>query len=362
MKTRYRKMIIFFWVACQVVAFSLLFPTHVYADDCLSDPLNAADCMRTGGVRQGVSVVISVAGTLATILVTVLGGAAATAQTTTKEEKPEEDTKDDQGKREDPCQSLQDTFQLAKMKQEMLLQAYITWTNTIKALDELYWNTSKAGYWSGVVDVGFLAGSVFGRPLGGLWELGGKKILGDTLKQKLIEAAIKNVIKNSLKDVNTILDPAELASKLSQDVGKKYLQELITKEITSSIMQDYLSQGLRAGGFDGATVKFLDRIAGYDKITKIVKDSYAAPVADFLGDTLSLFNAGMDALATKEKLEIIRQRLNAARDMKFQAEQALEDANYEVERVRDAYNSCTQGDSYQRYLRYLEFLKLPRQG
>jgi len=82
MKTSYRKMIIFFWVACQVVAFSLLFPTHVYADDCLTDPLNAADCMRTGGFRQGTSVVISVAGTLATILVTMLGGAAATAQTT----------------------------------------------------------------------------------------------------------------------------------------------------------------------------------------------------------------------------------------------------------------------------------------
>jgi len=79
MKTSYRKMIIFFWVACQVVAFSLLFPTHVYADDCLTDPLNAADCMRTGGFRQGTSVVISVAGTLATILVNVLGGAATAA-------------------------------------------------------------------------------------------------------------------------------------------------------------------------------------------------------------------------------------------------------------------------------------------
>ena len=79
MKTRYRKMIIFFLIACQVVAFSLLFPTQVYADDCLSDPLNAADCMRTGGFRQGVAVVISVGGTLATILVSVLGGAATAA-------------------------------------------------------------------------------------------------------------------------------------------------------------------------------------------------------------------------------------------------------------------------------------------
>jgi len=82
MKTRYRKTFIFFWVACQVIAFSLLFPTHVYADDCGSDPLNAADCMRTDGFRQVIAVAISLGGTLATIAVSALSGAAtATGET-----------------------------------------------------------------------------------------------------------------------------------------------------------------------------------------------------------------------------------------------------------------------------------------
>lgn len=76
MKTRYRKKFIFFWVACQVVAVTLLFPIRVYADDCNSDPLNAADCMRSPGFRPVLGVAISLGATLATILVTTLGGAA----------------------------------------------------------------------------------------------------------------------------------------------------------------------------------------------------------------------------------------------------------------------------------------------
>ena len=328
------------------------------ASDCPPDDPSRSDCKAAATTAR--NPLVPIAGGVAGTVGGLVGGQTGNGKGE-KGEKPDDEGKDD-GKREDPCQGLQDAFTLAKLNQQMLLQAYLTWTNTIKSLDELYWATSKAGYYSGVIDVGFLAGSVFGRPLAGLWELGGKKIMGDTLKQKLIEAAIKSIIKNSMKDVSKVLDPAELASKLSQDMGKKYLQELITREITSSIMQDYLSQGLRAGGFDGATVKFLERIKGYDQITKIVKDSYAAPVANFLGDTLSLFNAGMDALSSREKLEIIRQRINAARDMKFNAEQALENANFEVELARDAYNYCTQGETYQRYLKYLAFLKLPRQG
>jgi hypothetical protein len=53
--------------------------TPVSADDCLSDPLNAAGCMSTPFVRQGVAAVIGVGATLATILVSMLGGAGTAA-------------------------------------------------------------------------------------------------------------------------------------------------------------------------------------------------------------------------------------------------------------------------------------------
>jgi hypothetical protein len=50
-------------------------PTLVSSADCLSDPFNAAGCMSTPFVRQGVAAVIGVGATLATILVSMLGGA-----------------------------------------------------------------------------------------------------------------------------------------------------------------------------------------------------------------------------------------------------------------------------------------------
>jgi len=74
-----RKILIFCWIACLVITFSLLIPHPVYADDCLTDPLNAADCMRTPGFRPTIAIIISVGSTLVTILVSVLSGTASVA-------------------------------------------------------------------------------------------------------------------------------------------------------------------------------------------------------------------------------------------------------------------------------------------
>jgi hypothetical protein len=78
MRSRKRLALLIFWVAAQAVALSLLFTTPVYADDCLSDPLNGADCMRTGTFRQGISVIISMGGTIGVILINALSTWAAT--------------------------------------------------------------------------------------------------------------------------------------------------------------------------------------------------------------------------------------------------------------------------------------------
>lgn len=55
-------------------AIALLVPPRVSADDCLSDPLNAADCMRTPGYRETITVIFSALPTLSSILPNVLGG------------------------------------------------------------------------------------------------------------------------------------------------------------------------------------------------------------------------------------------------------------------------------------------------
>lgn len=61
------------------LAFSLLFTTPVYADDCTRDPLNAADCMRTPGFRPVISIIISLGGAVAAVLVSIPSASAAGA-------------------------------------------------------------------------------------------------------------------------------------------------------------------------------------------------------------------------------------------------------------------------------------------
>lgn len=51
-----------------VILVILMLPTEVFADDCLTDPLNAADCMRTGGYRQSMTMIFSTLPTLSVVI------------------------------------------------------------------------------------------------------------------------------------------------------------------------------------------------------------------------------------------------------------------------------------------------------
>jgi len=51
-----------------VVITIMMLPTEVFADDCLTDPLNAADCMRTGGYRQTITTIFSALPTLSVVI------------------------------------------------------------------------------------------------------------------------------------------------------------------------------------------------------------------------------------------------------------------------------------------------------
>lgn len=55
-----------------VIFMALVLPTTVYADDCLRDPLNAADCMRTRGYRQTLVIIFSTLPTLSVIIPNLL--------------------------------------------------------------------------------------------------------------------------------------------------------------------------------------------------------------------------------------------------------------------------------------------------
>src|SRR5205085_10962675 len=150
----------------------------------------------------------------------------------------------------------------------------------------------------GVVDVGFMAGTAFGRPLAGVvWEKLGAKYPGDSLKQKLFEAVVKSMIKGSLKDASKYFDPSKLPVKLGKDMSKKVRTEWLKEQITTRVMQEKLGEGaIRAGGFDGATVKFMENVKNYKKFRDVIGKTYADHWANFLGDTMSLYSAGSDAL------------------------------------------------------------------
>jgi len=80
-----RRLVPLFWLLI-LAAFYLFTPEPVSAHDCLSDPLNAADCMRTPGFRTIITVGIAVAGTLSAI------AAELATQAADKGQKPPEET------------------------------------------------------------------------------------------------------------------------------------------------------------------------------------------------------------------------------------------------------------------------------
>lgn len=58
-----------------LLLFAFAAPPAARADDCLADPLNAADCMRTPGYRQTITIIFSGLPALAAILPNLVGGA-----------------------------------------------------------------------------------------------------------------------------------------------------------------------------------------------------------------------------------------------------------------------------------------------
>jgi hypothetical protein len=73
---------------------TLLAPPIIRADDCLRDPLNAADCMRTPGSRQTITIIFSGLPAVAAILPNLIGGRTSGStpppQDSTPPEQPEE--------------------------------------------------------------------------------------------------------------------------------------------------------------------------------------------------------------------------------------------------------------------------------
>ena len=69
--------------AALALVLALLLPITVFADDCLSDPLNAADCMRTPGARQTMVFIFTALPTVSAIIPNLIQTPSSTPSDTT---------------------------------------------------------------------------------------------------------------------------------------------------------------------------------------------------------------------------------------------------------------------------------------
>jgi len=75
------------------VMMALLMPGTVYADDCTTDPLNAADCMRTPGFRQGITVGLGVTATAGVVVTNLVGQNVVTGRPPSRQVTPQKPDK-----------------------------------------------------------------------------------------------------------------------------------------------------------------------------------------------------------------------------------------------------------------------------
>lgn len=246
----------------------------------------------------------------------------------------------------------------------MLGELRQNWNTLYNSLSEIHASLREAAFRKGLVDIVFLAGSIVFRPLKGAKEglawLLTTRFLAKTLTEKLLDTAMKSLLKGWEKDLSAYTK--DIVSKQGQDVGKKFVQEVTADEITSRMMQNYFDQGLRTGGFEGATMKLTDRMKNYEEIKKVVRDTYAKPAMDFLGDLHSFYSLTMDAMTANEQLQVLSQKEAYILGERVKAEALWNEAKRDMDNAKYALNECEKGDAYQHYLRYLAILKLPSQG
>jgi hypothetical protein len=102
------RMALFGIAAAFIVTLVFVFPA--FADDCLSDPLNAADCMRTGGSREIISIIFTTLPTISVIIPNLLQPPAQPG-VTPGEEHPAQDQPPDEG--EEPPDEIRYVVQVS---------------------------------------------------------------------------------------------------------------------------------------------------------------------------------------------------------------------------------------------------------
>ena len=345
----WRRLILF---STLLVSIAIMIPTMTaFADDCLSDPLNAADCVRTPGARQVMTTGIGIAGTAGVVIQNVINGGKTETEEGEEEEEPEkEKEKEEDFPGEDPCGGERGEFNIARGNLRSLLASREQVQNCITMLETQYENSRQSSYWNGAVNVAMLGGSVFGRAA--------RSAIGWTVARSLA----KNVAVSMATALGSTVAKQVLQTLAGQGINPEDLvkgplesgqNEIVKNAIKEAVIQqqmNILGKGLNPNG------------PVYKAVLNGVDSNWASPAADLFGDTLSVLSTGVGIFDGAKKLEGIRGLLSRARSRLSSIDIKLMDARSEIELSQHSLDLCLNGESYAKYLRRVAFSRLPSQG
>lgn len=220
----------------------------------------------------------------------------------------------------------------------------------IRNLLEMEWElTRESSYLSGVIDIGFLLGSVWTKPVEGVKRFAGRAIAQKLIGNELLAASVKALGKEVTKDItkamleqqitweDLVLKPGGVGVAGGAPVPdgwfKKLIQQKIEESVTRDAMSNLMGQGLRASG---------PAAAAYEQTRKKLVEQLAKPMADWVGNWLSLATMGAGAISGRKKLAAIREQMSQIDSQIFEVEQIFEDALHEQDLARSALEHCLQ--------------------
>lgn len=333
-----------------LVSVALMIPTMTaFAHDCFSDPLNAADCLRTGGVRQGITTAIGIAGTAGVVIQNVINGEK--PETEEGEEEEEEETEEEEDfPGEDPCMGERERFNIARANLRALLASREQVQNYLTMLETQYENSRQSSYWSGAVNVAMLAGSVFGRAIRGAIGMTVSRTLAQNVAVSMATALGSTVSTQVLQTLaGAGINPEDLVTGPDNAARNEIIKAAI-KEAVMQQQMNILGRGLDPNG------------PVYQAVRRGVDTNWAGPAADLFGDTMSVLTTGVGIIDGVKKLEGLRGLMSKVRARLSSIDLDLMDARSEIELSQHSLDLCLNSESYAKYLRRVAFSRLPSQG
>jgi hypothetical protein len=338
-------------IAFFLTTLALLIPTtSAFADDCLRDPLNAADCVRTPGARQLITTLIGIAGTGGTVIQNLIGEESPGGDDETEEEPEDEKEEEEDFPGEDPCAGDRESFNIAKANLRALLGSRESIQNYLTMLETQYENTRQSSYWSGAVNVAMLGGSVFGRAIRGAIGMAVSRTVAQNIAVSMATAFGSSVATNVLNALSGAgINPEDLV-KGPRDAARVEVIKEIIKDAVIQQKMGILGRGLDPNG------------PVYQAVLRGVDTNWASPAADLFGDTMSVLTMTSGMIDGVNKLEAIRGLMSRVRSQLSNIDLQLEDARSEIELAQHSLDLCLNSESYANYLRRLAFSRLPSQG